>query len=107
MEPFLLSSVKGGPQSSGCYQLRMRGAHMWGMHIAMMGFRTRLSSEYPTGTHGSLLDHLYFQTNMFRICSSINLHDVPEHPVHFVPVSSQLYTYGKIHIQGSFNNITS
>ena len=77
----------------------MRRAHMWGMHIAMMGFRTRLSSEYPTGTHGFLLDHLYFQTNMFRICSSINLHDVPEHPVHFVPVSSQLYIYGKIHLR--------
>ena len=64
---------------------------MWGMHIAMMGFRTRLSSEYPTGTHGFLLDHLYFETNMFRICSSINLHDLLEHPVNFVSVSSRLY----------------
>ena len=64
---------------------------MWGMHIAMMGFRTRLSSEYPTGTHGSLLDHLYFQTNMFHICSSTNLHDLLEHPVNFISVSSRLY----------------
>ena len=105
MEPFLLSSVKGGPQSSGCYQLRMRGAHMGGMHIAMMGFRTRLSSEYPTGTHGLLLDHLYFQTNMFRICSSINLHDVPGHPVYFVSVSSRLNIYGKMHLTILHHNL--
>ena len=31
-------------------------AHVWEMHNAKMGFQSRLSPEYPTGTHGAFVD---------------------------------------------------
>ena len=52
------------PQSSGCYQLRRQLRRhvwemwdVWEMHNPKMEFQPRrLSMEYPTGTHGALLD---------------------------------------------------
>ena len=50
---------KVGPQSSGCYQLRMqRGGAPPRVGDAQRqdGIPAWLSPEYPTGTHGALLD---------------------------------------------------
>ena len=50
---------KGGPQSSGCYRLRMqRGGTPPRVADAQRqdGIPARLSPEYPTGTHGALFD---------------------------------------------------
>ena len=50
---------KGGPQSSGCYRLRMqRGGTPPRVADAQRqdGIPARLSPEYPTGTHGAFFD---------------------------------------------------
>ena len=66
---WIVSLKKGwwSPQSSGCYRLRRR----WGTRVGdaqrHQGIPVRLSPEYPTGTHGALLDQFSTRLKLLPI----------------------------------------